>query len=194
MINHKNIIFILGLMPALLESAKAQELNRNSDDYPFIKYYSENCQSNPFDDNAIENFFFYDGNYSCLSNERSDFKTFYERSKTYVVFEFERLDLVQNGNLLQHFKEVEVLTKSLVVKNKQYVILSSKKVFYYIHNGSETIAVQSYEINRPDTSFGALNAFVWDDYIACLAYAKKYSADTENRLLVAKVISIYDTH
>lgn len=187
----------LCLFCIFIQFGKAQNMKNDSLLFPQLKYRTENCQNNPFDVNSKENIFFYDGGFSCLVNDRKELNSFHEQSKAYVVFELKRIDLVQNGNILKHFEALEISKDSMLYRlnrKNQYVILASQQVLQYLHKGSETIAYQSFQINKPETIYGPLDAFVWDNYEDCLAYAKSNSTDKENVLMVAKVVCIIDRH
>lgn len=70
---------------------------------PTLKYTTTLKNANPFDTSAKENFFFYDGAFSCLVNDRKELDSFHDQSKAYVVFELKRLALVQNGEIIREF-------------------------------------------------------------------------------------------
>ena len=192
MMKHKNATFILGLLVALLESAQAQEINRTSLDLPFIKYQNTCSPSNPFDKNADGKYFFYDGAFSCLVNDRKDLNSFHNQSKAYVVFELERMDLVQDGVIIKNF---EVTNDSIVSnKNKQFVLLSNEENIYYFTNGDEIISTTSYEVTVQGKPFGGLSSIVWEDYESCKSYAQKYSQETGKILLVSQILFVFDRH
>ena len=142
----------------------AVTMNPTSFALPTLKYKLDTRSKNPFDVNATENIFFYDGGFSCLVNDRKELDSFHDQSKAYVVFELERVDLVQNGNILKYFEALEISKDSMLYRlnrKNQYVILASQQVLQYLHKGSETIAYQSFQINHSIHLSGIIMRIVW---------------------------------
>lgn len=175
-----------------IQFGKAQNMKNDSLLFPQLKYRTENCQNNPFDVNAKENIFFYDGGFSCLVNDRKELNSFHDQSKAYVVFELERIGLVQNGNIIKQFIHPQDFNS--LNKNQQFILLSNEQNIYYFTNNDEIISTTSYEVAVQGKSYGGLGSIVWDDYTTCQAYAQKFSQDSGKTLLVSRILSISDRH
>lgn len=167
-------------------------MNPTSFALPPLKYKLDTQSNNPFDVNAKENIFFYDGGFSYLVNDRKELDSLHNQSKAYVVFELERIDLVQNGNIIKQFIHPKDFKSSN--KNQQFVLLSNEENIYYFTNNDEIISTTSYEVAVQRKSYRGLSSIVWDDYATCRAYAQKFSQESGKTLLVSQILSISDRH
>jgi hypothetical protein len=159
---------------------------------PTLKYKTTLKNANPFDTSAKENFFFYDGAFSCLVGERKELNSFHEQSKAYVVFEMERIDLVQNGNIIKQF--IHPKDFNSLNKNQQFILLSNEQNSYYFTNNDEILSTTSFEVAVQGEPYGGLGSIIWDDYATCQAYAQKSSLESSKTILVCLVHSISDRH
>lgn len=178
-------------------SEKSQNQNSismsdTSYEWPTIKYKTTAQNANPFDIDATENFFFYDGVFSCLVDEKSELLSFRSQSNAKVVFEMERLELVQNGTILKQFIQPKDFNASH--SDKQFMLLSNEANIYYFTNADQIISTTSYQVAIEGKPYGGLSSVVWDDYDACRDYAKKFSQETGKAVLVCHVLSIFDRH
>jgi len=159
---------------------------------PPLKYKMDTQNNNPFDVNAKENIFFYDGAFSCLVSDRKELNSFHDQSKTIVVFELERLDLAQNGGIIKQFGHPEDFKSP---NNKaQFMLLSNEENISYFNRNEEVIATTSYLVTVQGKFYGPLSSMVWDDYSTCQAYAQKFSQESGKTILVSQILSISDRH
>lgn len=159
---------------------------------PALKYKTDTRSNNPFDANAKENIFFYDGGFSYLVNDRIELDSFHDQSKAYVVFELERIALVQNGEVIKKFIHPKDFNASN--KQQQFILFSNEENIYYFTNNDEVISNTSFEVSVQGKSYGGLNSIVWDNYKTCKEYAQRYSQETGKVILVSQILTISDRH
>ncbi len=179
------------------ENAKSNQqisitMDATSFTLPSLKYKTDTRSNNPFDANAKENIFFYDGAFSCLVNDRKELNSFHDQSKAYVVFELERLELVQNGAVIKKIIHPKDFNASN--KQQQFVLFTNEENIYYFTNNDEVISTTSFEVAVQGKSYGGLSSIVWDNYKTCKEYAQRYSQETGKVILVSQILSISDRH
>lgn len=167
-------------------------MNSTNFTLPPLKYKTDTRSNNPFDVNAKENIFFYDGAFSCLVSDRKELNSFHDQSKTIVVFELERIGLVKNQHIIKNFGHPKDFRSP---NNKaQFILLSNEdNISYFTHN-QQIISTTSYLVTVNGKSYGPLSSMVWDDYAACRAYALKISQKSGKVLLINQILCIVDRH
>lgn len=105
-----------------------------------------------------------------------------------------RLDWVNNGAILKHFPKEGNLHYQTENGKPFFAILSNQLIDYSFNSGDRKITVMSYEVALPNQSYGGLYSFVWREYEACLKYALRFSAESENSYLVVQCLAIVDRH
>ncbi|OAD92377.1 hypothetical protein A7A78_00210 [Aequorivita soesokkakensis] len=161
-------------------------------EFPTIKYQLKDSDANPFDIDAKENIFFFDGNYSSLSNNTEELDSCYEQSTANSVLVMHRLDFISKGVILKHFQKDETLYQRTTSDGKLfYSILSSQLIDLLFEMKSESIIIKTYNVSNPNNP---LARFIWHDYEECLAFAKQYSSKSADAFLVVQCLWIADTH
>ena len=162
--------------------------------FPPIRYQLKDSGANPFDMEAKENIFFFDDEYSCLSKNIQDLRPFCKISNQYVVFEMERMNLVENGKVLKRFPKGE--NQCYVIRDNKpvYAIVANQLIDYSFHSQDRKIERMSYWVIHENDSFGGLYSFIWNNYGEALNRAIHFSAETKCAVLVVQCISIDDRH
>ncbi len=91
-------------------------------EFPTIKYQLKDSDANPFDIDAKENIFFFDGNYSSLSNNTEELDPCYEQSTANSVLVMHRLDFISKGVILKHFQKDEPFISELRATENCFIL------------------------------------------------------------------------
>lgn len=160
--------------------------------FPPIKYQLKDSGANPFDIDAKENIFFFDGDYSSLCNNTDKLDPCYEQSTAYSVSIMHRLDFVSKGVVLKHFQKDENLYPRTTSDGKlSYSILSNQLIDFLFEMKSKSTILKTYNVSNPNNP---LARFIWHNYEECLAFAKQYSTKSENSFLIVQRLWFTDTH
>lgn len=170
-------------------------LNRNYKKPP-IKFRTATQNGNPLDSLEKGAFFFYGGNQiSCLVNNQNELRQFRDQTNAYVIFELERLELVQNGTILRQFIHPKDFIASK--RDERFMLFFNEgNILYYNTNVDPAILVKKYDISTVGQEFigKPLWSTIWYDYDACRDYAKKFSEVTGKIILVSQLLEKFDRH
>src|SRR5690606_30997667 len=78
------------------------------------------------------------------------------------------------------------------LKNNRYFMTTDKTIQFYRKDWGTNI--DTNVIYKPDSNDASLNASIWDNFQACLEYAKKVSDENKCAVIISEVLDSISWH